>query len=224
MEECLKKILIIVLVFIISGCSSKLAVTPVSNSEIKPYMEKKGLFFSLPKTAVDIEIYFKATDYVIGKYHDIFEECLQACRNNEVTPDKCAEPQKVENTEIILKEISINSSIIPDENHRYNLNIDRDTFSEISHTMSLSSDGILIGTDNTVTNKTVEFGIELLRFAGAIAAPVFFSRIDIPETISEFEENCQELKQINSILDKHKTWYGANGGTLEKLLIDKIIR
>lgn len=205
MTKIFKTALLGALILGFSGCASKIIVTPVKDSEILPVMEKSGIYYTLPKTAVDIKIPFSVIDTSQDKYGINFKECAEECGDNISTEKKC---KPVFDTEFdyLIRDISVSSTVIPDDNHRYYINVDLEWFSDFSHNVTLTTAGIYASSNNNVSNPVPKIAVEVAKFAaktiGMFLPLSVEDFVDIPD---KHEPNtCKAIIATRKVLEAYK--------------------
>lgn len=193
MTKIFKIALLGVLFVGVSSCASKIIVTPVENSDVLPVMKNSGIYYTLPKTIVNVEIPFSVTTTTYGKYSDDLEKLVQECSEKEKEDIVPKEPKEL----IKIKNTSVQTKIISDDNHRYMINVDLEMFSDFSHVVQLTTDGILTSTDSKTKNPFPGIAIEIIKGASSIASKfiTFASSVGFDDA---------SLKQLQAIVEKTK--------------------
>lgn len=223
-----------------AGCASKITVSKVEKDELKPVMPEKGVYYTLPKTAVDIEIPFYATVTRAGKYGDYLDDYVKECKGKPSSA-KIALKDIEANDNILIKSIDVNTVSIRDIDHMYRLDVDLDWFSDFKHTVKLSKDGILTNVNASSKNSMPEMVTELVKFT-AKSIPVFalYTVDNIPDirtpatcsdiisTKSLLDEYERELKSIDAklipLVDEKRKILTSSGLKSEPDVIDKSIQ
>ena len=108
----------------------------------------------------------------------------------------------------ILKTVLFTEAI-PDQDHKYVLNVDFDLLNSAKHTFDLSETGIIQGIDTTVTNTAIEFAQNTLT-----SIKDFALALDKPDS-SDFESKVVER-------DKSGGWRETEGGQKEKIELKEL--
>jgi hypothetical protein len=144
------------ILFFINGCAPALRVSKVNKDSTKAL---EGLYYSLPKTVIDIEIPIIKTIKSPGKYVD-FAECL--FDGNII---------KEEKTSFNTGDVNITTRHIPDEEQIYNIQIGGWWFFQTRDAViKLTEDGLLTGVVDSVEDKTIEFTVKTLATGIGVAA------------------------------------------------------
>lgn len=198
-----------------SGCSVNIETTKVD--EVVQRMPDEGIYYSLPKTAIDITFPAKLTITEDGLFAKKFELCKAACigepDNSKKAPEQCKYNRGAStNTtalSLALENPQITTKIVPDENHRYFIHTKSSLFQRVNHKVSLNEDGILTTADSAITDESFVLAADLTgKLIESVVSGMTFGLTavvpDVEELDPEFTVSvtCGQVRGLETVLDK----------------------
>lgn len=190
----------------IMGCTSHLAevrsIEKVTNIELQ-----KGVFYSLPKTVIRIEMPIIAKTKKPGPLF-INEEWFYrkavsvGLEKNDITQN--------ESTTYSMGKAVISTISMPDEKNTFFVKLDSKIFKDLNLTMNLSKDGLLESAKSDSTNRALDIGVKVFESAASIAGK-FFALGGKAPTQSEVDDH---IKTINRILTSRLDLITGTAGTI----------
>ena len=150
---------LLICAFLLSGCSGHLAeVIKYDSSNNAAYKTKDGIFYSLPKNIVRVEVPIKRTEKskadLLKKDKENYEwglEQLELTYSEMTTKDK---------TEYSLGDPVISTITKPDSDNTFFVKLDTRYIEDSNLTLELTRDGLIKSGKSDVSNKTWDIGVK----------------------------------------------------------------
>ena len=202
-------ILLAVFALWIISCGSNLpAVLPIDeNSDTKT---KKGIFYSLPKTLIRIEIPIISITKIPGPLFENEDWFNQAVESIGLTTDEII---KTESTTYKLGDAVISTITLPDEKNTFFIELDIEWTKDLSLNMQLSKEGLLESSKSDSTDRAFDIGVKLAKSTASIAAKIFMPEAEKEEREKRKKKYVnQNIAEINIIRnDRYKLISGNIG-------------
>ena len=190
----------------IIGCSSHLpTVTPIK--KVKDIKSQKGVFYSLPKTVIRIEIPIISTNKKPGPLFVNKDWFYKKATNvglemNDITKEK--------STTFSIGKATVSTISMPDENNTFFVKFDSKAFEDLNLTMKLSKTGLLESAKSDSTNRVLDIGVKVFESAASIAGKFITLGGKAPEE-SQIDDH---INTINRILISRLDLITGTAGTI----------
>jgi len=204
--KSIRVVIIFCFLGIIMGCASHLpAVRPIE--KITNIESQKGVFYSLPKTVIRIEIPIIATSKKPGSLFAnkewFYEKAATVgLERNDIT--------KEESTTYSIGKATVSTISMPDENNTFFVKFDSKVFEDLSLTMNLSKAGLLESAKSDSTNRALDIGVKVFESVASIAGKFISLGGKAPEE-SQMDDH---IKAINRILTSRLDLITGTSGTI----------
>lgn len=155
---------LLVLMFLFHGTTAwsenKLIVTKVPQGQADP----KGVVYALPKTVVGVELTFKKTTVTKGEF------AAHTAKFFDIKKDKY--PLE-DSTEFTVDSATIKSRQVADPTELYRVNITKEWMKDHHFALEFAEDGTLTKGEQTITNRRVDFFLNIFGSVASIAGKFF---------------------------------------------------
>jgi hypothetical protein len=193
-------ILLVIFALWIISCGSLLpTVIPIDeNSDTKA---KKGIFYSLPKTLIRIEIPIISTTEIPGPLFENKEWFYEAVEKIGLTTDEIT---KTESTTYRLGDAAISTITLPDENNTFFIELDVGRTKDLNLTLQLNKEGLLESAKSDSTDRAFDIGVKLAKSTASIAgkmigAPPMTALTPDKRKMTKRDKVEQNIIEIDSI-------------------------
>lgn len=204
----LKLLTMLVMVGGLTACGAHYNVTKLDGPEIPKLLPHQGIYYTLPKTEIVLRIPVTVKKITEGRLFYEFEDNVKQCRaNSTYTVELRQEYDKKWKIkyEHLPGRIDIFTRSIPDPNHRYRLDVNAEAFSSFSHTVEVTSSGLLSSAESTIADASTQVALDVAKSVASLAAtaagyPALPASAD-PDC-ADFIEAADKLDEMNSALEK----------------------
>lgn len=190
----------------IMGCGSHLpTVTPIE--KVTNIKSQKGVFYSLPKTVIRIEIPIISTNKKPGPLFVNKEWFYKKAANVGLEEDDIT---KEKSTTFSIGKATVSTISMPDENNTFFVKFDSKAFEDLNLTMKLSKTGLLESAKSDSTNRALDIGVKVFESAASIAGKF----ITLGGKAPEEPEIDDHINTINRILTSRLNLITGTAGTI----------
>lgn len=218
----LKVLMTVLLVTGLTACGASYNVTKLDGTEIPKILPHEGIYYSLPKTEVVLRMPVDVTKTMEGRLYYEFEDNVKNCRSNS-SYQVALRPDYEQTWKTQYKHapgrIDIFTRAIPDPNHRYRLDVDAKTFSSFSHTVEVTSSGLLSSADSTVNDVSAEVALSVAKSVTSLAR-IPAGSLSLSGAATS-DPNCADFTTAANKLDAMKKALETIESTREDLLLGR---
>ncbi|WP_045859182.1 DUF4831 family protein [Teredinibacter purpureus] len=187
---------------ILASCSSHYKVTKIPEN-VPRFLKGGGAYYSLPKTQIVVQVPVTQIEIKPGKLSFKYKQNVAKCKARQsllAPPDGDFTP----GYKLAPGNISISSIAVPDEEHRYRLEVDPKAFSSFSHTLATSKSGLLTSSSTSVKDGATQ---AVLTSASLIAELSSISQGFAAAAAGAAASGgqCDEMLAADAVLNTHKS-------------------
>lgn len=181
---------------VIAGCSSQYTVSKV-DEKLPKYLPKGGIYYSLPKTEIVVQIPVTQTVTSHGELSYRFDENVKKCKS-DASVDTGTDDKYESSTKLERGRITLFTRAIPDSKHRYRLDVTADLFSSFTHTVEVTKSGILTSASSTVKDGVAEVALAV---ASTVADLAKISSGIVPAAAARTQIiNCSVINEASNAI------------------------
>lgn len=192
---------------LITGCGTSYVVDRVPDSELRPVLDEPGIYYSLPKTSVVVELIAAMHTTTVGPYIDEkrFRKGLLSCQSNPSAEIAIGDTSNTRR-QLVLGKPKVSAVSSADSAHRYRLNVNFAAFNSAKHTVKVNKLGVITNADSKVTNTSVLIAMDVFK---AVLPVVTAFAMTAPSSVLRAGKSttCIAIEKVRDTLKKHERAY-----------------